>query len=450
MSNDRERAVLTPLGPVMTHRDEDLWRARGIRYATSERYGRPSPVAPWTEPFDASNRAPVSPQHPDGLMASVSPHYVERLGVDEHCQRVTVTWPAEPVRDAAAAASHGLPVVVWIHGGSYLTGGGDLDGFDPALLVREQHVIVVSVTYRLGLLGWVGDGAHVPENLGLLDILEALRWVRACAASLGGDPTRITVMGQSAGGDAIAALLTVPEARGLFRRAIIQSAPLGIGARRDAMYRAILKSVDRPQPEGELDLDQLHAAHQRTYSVARRFGFKGLMPLGPQWGRHPLPAERDRDEAREGARGVDLLVGHMTDEGVLAGAAIPALGKAFRAPVVGSAVRKATAGRLQEAVYEREAARLVAAHRGAGGRAVHYVLGWRAIGSAIADGHGMDIPVLLGDPDEWVGTEMLKHETPDRIRKVGVALRQVWGDFIRDGEIAPASATAASEWLTLT
>ncbi|WP_159448453.1 carboxylesterase family protein [Demequina sp. NBRC 110052] len=448
MSSEDTTVVETALGPVVAHRDGDLWRARGIPYATAERYARPSPATPWSEPFDASRRASVSPQHPDGLMASVSPDYLERLGMDEQCQRVTVTWPAEPAPDAGDGSARGLPVVVWVHGGSYLTGGGDLDGFDPALLAREQRVIVVSVTYRLGLLGWVGGG-DVPANLGLLDILEALRWVRACAMSFGGDPTRITAMGQSAGADAIAALLTVPEARGLFRRAILQSAPLGIGGRRDAMYRTILRAVDRPERDGDLDIDRLHEAHERTYAVARRHGLKGLMPLGPQWGHYPLPLERERTAALEEARDVDLMVGHMSDEGVLAGAAIPALGRAFRAPVVGGTVRRATAGRLQEAVYERSAARLVASHREAGGRAVHYVLGWRATGSRIADGHGMDIPVLLGEPEAWVHAEALKKETPDRLRKIGAALRQAWGDFIRDGEIAPASATAASEWLTL-
>ncbi|WNM28198.1 carboxylesterase family protein [Demequina capsici] len=440
MPDATARRVDTPLGPILAHRDGDLWRARGVPYASADRFQRPSPVAPWRRPFDAATPAPVSPQRVDGLMESVSPGYVDRLGVDEHCQRVSVTWPA-------GAGDEPLPVIVWIHGGSYLTGGGDLEGFDPALMVREQRVIVVAVTYRLGLLGWLGDDRFAPANLGLLDIIEALRWVRTCIEGFGGDPTRVTAMGQSAGGDAITALMAVPEARGLFRRAIVQSAPLGIGDRRGAMQRAMLKAVHPVDTAMSVD-DVLHA-NAEIYRVSRKHGLKGLMPYGPQWGRYPLPPESGRDAATAASRDVDLLMGHMSDEGVVVGAALPALGKAFQAPVVGGAVRHAVAGSLQAAVYEKGAARFVEAHRRAGGNAVQYLLGWKATGSAIADGHGMDIPVLLGDPDAWVRTEGLRHESPDRIRRVGTAIRQVWGDFARGGRVAPESAAAASEWLRL-
>ena len=93
------------------------------------------------------------------------------LTYDEHCQRLSVTVPAD------ARPGDALPVMVWIHGGSYTSGAGDAPIFDPAALVREQHVVVVSVTYRLGLLGYLGDADGRPANLGLLDQLEALRWV---------------------------------------------------------------------------------------------------------------------------------------------------------------------------------------------------------------------------------------------------------------------------------
>ncbi|MDN4472975.1 carboxylesterase family protein [Demequina zhanjiangensis] len=440
MPDSAVRRVDTALGPVLAHRDGDLWRARGIPYAVAERFQRPSPVSPWRKPFDASAPAPVSPQHADGLMGSVSPDYLERLGTDEQCQRVSVTWPS-------GTGDAPLPVVVWIHGGSYLTGGGDLDGFDPALLVREQRVIVVSVTYRLGLLGWLGDGDFAPANLGLMDMIEALRWVRTCIEGFGGDTSKVTVMGQSAGGDAIAALMAVPEARGLFRRAIVQSAPLGIGDRRGAMQRTMLRTVRPVDPT--MSLDQVLDANEEIYRATRKHGLKGLMPYGPQWGRYPLPPESKRADATALAHDVDLLLGHMSDEGVLVGAALPPLGKAFRAPVVGGAVQHAVAGSLQAAVYEKAAAHFVEEHRAAGGNAIHYVLGWKATGSPIADGHGMDIPVLLGDPDAWVEADGLKHESPDRIRRVGVAVRQAWGDFVRDGRISRESADAASEWLTL-
>ncbi|WP_062204320.1 carboxylesterase family protein [Demequina salsinemoris] len=440
MSKGAAWRVDTPLGPVLAHRDGDLWRARGIPYAEAARFERPSPVRPWRKPYDAATPAPVSPQAADGLTASISPDYTELLGIDERCQRVSVTWPDD-------AGDEPLPVVVWIHGGSFLTGAGDLEAYDPALLVREQRVVFVSVTYRLGLLGWFGDDDFAPANLGLLDILEALRWVRACVSSFGGDPTRITVMGQSAGGDAIAALLAVPEAQGLFRRAILQSAPLGIDDRRDGMHRT-MRGVVAPVDPG-MGLDEVYRAQEDIYRATKRHGLKGLMPFGPQWGRHPLPPESRRATETARASRVDLMVGHLSQEGIVVGAAIPAVGRAFRARVVGGSAQRAIAGPLQAVVYERPARAFVDAHRAAGGRAVHYVLGWKATGSPIADGHGMDMPVLLGDPDAWTQAPALVNESADRIRRVGAAVRQVWGDFARTGAVAPGSAAAASEWLRL-
>ncbi|WP_084125900.1 carboxylesterase family protein [Demequina sp. NBRC 110054] len=440
MSDAAAWRVDTPVGPVLAHREGDVWRARGIPYAAAERFERPGPVRPWRKPLDASSPCPVSPQPPDGVTVAISPDYTERLGIDERCQRVSVTWPDD-------AGDEQLPVVVWVHGGSFLSGGGDLDGYDPALLVREQRVVFVAVTYRLGILGWFGDGTVAPPNLGLLDVLEALRWVRACASSFGGDPTRVTVMGQSAGGDAIAALMAVPEARGLFRRAIIQSAPLGIDGGREGLQRTMLAAA---QGVGrETGLDEIYSAQADVYRASKRHGLKGLMPFAPRWGSHPLPPESDRAAETARSSDIDLLVGHLSAEGIVVGAAVPQLGRAFRSRVVGGAAQRAIAGPLQAVVYERPARRLVDAHRDAGGRAVRYVLGWNATGSPIADGHGMDIPVLLGDPEAWTRAPALKGESPDRIRRVGAAVRQVWGDFVRTGEVAPASAAAASEWLRL-
>ena len=120
-----------------------------------------------------------------------------------------------------------LPVMVWLHGGSYTSGSGDLAIFDPAVLVAETRVIVVSVTYRLGLFGYLSTSTGRPANLGLLDQIEAFRWVQRNIASFGGDPGRVTAFGQSAGGDAVAHLMATPDAASLFQRAIIQSAPAG-------------------------------------------------------------------------------------------------------------------------------------------------------------------------------------------------------------------------------
>ncbi|WP_055552079.1 carboxylesterase/lipase family protein [Streptomyces sp. NBRC 110028] len=116
------------------------------------------------------------------------------------------------------------PVMVFVHGGGFLTGTGRAPLFDGASFARDG-VVLVTLNYRLGAPGWL-DLPDAPRNRGLLDVIAALRWVREHIAEFGGDPDRVTVFGQSAGGMIVSALLVTPEASGLFRRAISQSGGL--------------------------------------------------------------------------------------------------------------------------------------------------------------------------------------------------------------------------------
>src|SRR5581483_4429058 len=117
----------------------------------------------------------------------------------------------------------GLPVMVWIPGGAYAIGNASLPEYDGRLLAGSG-VVVVTLNYRLGIEGFaLIHGA--PANRGLLDQVAALHWVQENIRAFGGDPDRVTVFGESAGGGSVAALLAMPRAAGLFRRAIAQSVP---------------------------------------------------------------------------------------------------------------------------------------------------------------------------------------------------------------------------------
>ena len=127
-------------------------------------------------------------------------------------------WSPDPARGA------GLPVMVWIHGGAYVIGTSGLPDYDGGRLARDGGVVVVTFNYRVGVEGFAQiEGA--PANRGLLDQVAALEWVRDNIRAFGGDPGRVTVFGESAGGGSVAALLAMPRAAGLFRRAIAQSVP---------------------------------------------------------------------------------------------------------------------------------------------------------------------------------------------------------------------------------
>ncbi len=145
----------------------------------------------------------------------------------EDCLYLNVTAPA---MSAAEAADASLPVMVWIHGGGNVWGRAEQ--YRTQTLSARENVIVVTPQYRLGSLGWFAhpalrQTAPTPDdataNFALLDMIAALEWVRENAAAFGGDPARVTVFGESAGGHNVASLLASPRAAGLFHRAIIQS-----------------------------------------------------------------------------------------------------------------------------------------------------------------------------------------------------------------------------------
>jgi para-nitrobenzyl esterase len=176
----------------------------------------PQPVEPWQGERDATKFGPTVPK------GSYPPQYAvlfpEENIPGENCLNLNV-WTPSPANNGAA----GLPVLVWIHGGSFMNGSSSVGAYDGATFARDG-VVCVSINYRLSADGFL----YVSEddaiaNLGLLDQLAALRWVRRNIATFGGDPARVTVAGESAGAMSITTLLSMPLAEGLFAQAITQS-----------------------------------------------------------------------------------------------------------------------------------------------------------------------------------------------------------------------------------
>ncbi|WP_245907292.1 carboxylesterase/lipase family protein [Leucobacter massiliensis] len=210
---------------------------RGIPYAEppvgSLRFARPQPRAAWTGVREARAFGPT-PQRGETGMTLIPEHSVP--GDDTLSVNV---WTPDP--DPAAA----LPVLVWIHGGGYISGSPASPWYDGRAFARDG-VVLVTVSYRLGFagFGWVEDAT---PNRGVLDWVCALRWVRDHIAAFGGDPSRVTIAGQSAGGGAVLTLLGVPDAAGLFSGGYAISPavadPSAAAARRRALRLARLAGV---------------------------------------------------------------------------------------------------------------------------------------------------------------------------------------------------------------
>ena len=196
----------------------------GIPYAAAPvgrlRYASPVPAAPWTGVRDATTPGPASIQTLVGAAAWL---YDSAEPQGEDCLFLNVWTPSVAGK---------RPVMVWLHGGAWRTGHGAVAGTDGARLAAVGDVVVVTVNYRLGALGWLAHPELAdPEtgaaaNWGLQDQVAALRWVRDNIAAFGGDPANVTLFGQSAGGSSTASIIQDPRTAGLVHRAIIESGSL--------------------------------------------------------------------------------------------------------------------------------------------------------------------------------------------------------------------------------
>jgi para-nitrobenzyl esterase len=214
--------VDAPAGAVRGEAAGTVHVFKGIPFALpptgARRWTPPQPVPRWPSTRDATRFGPACVQPPS---RAESIYAWDLPAVSEDCLTLNIWAPAR-ARQA--------PVFVWIHGGALSSGAGSQPMYEGTRLA-EQGVIVVTINYRLGVLGYLAHPAlsaesplNVSGNYGLLDQIEALRWVKRNIASFGGDPSRVTVAGESAGGLSVMYLMAAPDARGLFARAIAQSA----------------------------------------------------------------------------------------------------------------------------------------------------------------------------------------------------------------------------------
>ncbi len=311
-----EPRVETASGRLRGTREGGVCVFRSIPYAAPARGAlrfAPTPAPSWTGERDATRFGPIPPQTDDALSARLG--LCAELPQSEDCLSLNVFTPAP---DAGRR-----PVLVWLPGGAFIHGTGAAPPYRGERLAARGDVVVVTINYRVGALGFLHlggsglDGQPV-SNPGLLDQLAALRWVREHAAELGGDADRITVFGESAGAGSLVALLAMPAARGLFRRAIVQSAaPEGWLRAEEAERRAhkllgLLGLGDAdPARLRDVPLDTLLDAQQRC---AADGPYETGMLFAPVVDGTTLP-ERPLDRIAAGAASdVELMIGTTLDE----------------------------------------------------------------------------------------------------------------------------------------
>jgi para-nitrobenzyl esterase len=284
---------------------------RGIPYGAStagaNRFMPPRKAEPWTGVRDAFQSGHASPQvspAPGAIGAGLRGYAPQ----GEDCLVLNVFSTA--VNDGRKR-----PVMMWIHGGGYTYGSGSSLGYDGANLSRAGDVVVVCINHRLAINGHLylgGAGADFADsgNVGMLDIVASLQWVRDNIAQFGGDPANVTIFGQSGGGGKVSTLLAMPSAKGLFHKAIVESGSTLKQMTRDEAQ----KTTDRVA--AQLGLKPTQAAELQQVPLAKLLAAMGQgARFGPVVDGHALPRDPFDPDAPDVSADVPMIIGTTETEG---------------------------------------------------------------------------------------------------------------------------------------
>lgn len=401
-------------GLVTAIKSNNILRARGIPYAHASRFQEPQPIPsrPSSQILNCTTPAPICPQTRSRL-EFITGYLEAGHPQSEDCLNLSVTAPLD---------AKDVPVVLFFHGGAFVSGAGDLNAYSGAELSRQENLVVVSVTTRLSIFGYQRIPGYAPANLGLLDQIAALKWVQRNISGFGGDPANVTITGQSAGGDSVFALLLAEPAKGLFRSAIIQSAPFGRfdDKSRHAVVEATANHAAKfLDAHANASTEQLLELRIELEIVKKKVAPASALTFGTEYGQYPLPSEDKIDQIlKERAKEVDIMVGYTRDEGTAFAALNPDSGR--------------DAEFFSKSVFTEGSERYYEVVRSVTSRARIYEFNWRPEAGQYGAAHCIELACLLGGWDGWKHAPMLGGESAKNvIEDLGKGVKALWGAFAR-------------------
>ncbi|MFJ9763934.1 carboxylesterase/lipase family protein [Streptomyces erythrochromogenes] len=434
---------------------------RAVPYAAPPvgdlRWRPPQPHPGWSGTRDATADGPSAPQmYAEGGDPVLGGHGSPPF--DDDCLTLNVWTPAA---DGARR-----PVLVWIHGGGFVSGSGSLPGYSGETFARDGDLVVVSINYRIGPLGYLNpDGDDESANLWLGDQIAALCWVNAHISAFGGDPGRVTVAGQSGGALSTAALAGHPLAQGLVRRVILQSPPLGLDLPDPAAYRERTAAYLESAGAGDaahlraLPWQQLIAAAAGLFARTSAWGYwpTPFLPVvdGTSLRTHPALALLDGPAAD-----IDVMIGWTREEATFGFALDAGYADATRkqvtdriadtfgaeaAPEVYAAYARARPGSrpvdvlmdlITDELFRVPAVRLAEA-RAASGHPVwayQFDLPTPAHEGRLGATHCLELPFVFDNFDQWAHAPFLAGLDPAVRDGLAHAMHRAWISFVRTGD----------------
>ena len=464
----------TPLGRMRGTQHNGALAFRGIRFAQAPtggaRFRPPQPVTSWSDVYDATEFGPSAPQ--PAMFDENAPLQLPVEPTDEDCLFLNVYTPAA---DGARR-----PVLFWIHGGGYVGGSGR--AYDGSVFTREHDVVVVTINYRMGALGFLHlghleAGLESSVNNGILDQIRALEWTRDNIAAFGGDPDNVLIFGESAGGTSTAMLLGCPRAEGLFHKAVVHSPhvdllPVGAG-HIDYANRCVERLGGDPATNG-----------METLRNAGTDALLGLIMPDPE--RPPAPALGLRTDANatvspaidgalipgpiaetvaaRGAGNVPFLGGGCRHEGTLFADMIlpPELSEADAAGLLaaqgcdpertlgayerfapGASPRRKLTYLLTDTMFRNSMVRILDAAADAGARCWSWMCTWETDLPHLRATHAIELMFLWGWATDPAMPAMARFAGTGAPEDLGRAMRDYWVNFARTGE---PSAPGEPDW----
>ena len=465
-SSEELHTVATAEGSLRGRTEGAVVAFRGVRYASPPigalRFLPPQALPAWSGHRDALADGPIAPQGRSRL-AHVMGEFERPQSED--CLTLTIWTPAP---DAGART-----VMVWFHGGAYMSGAGSLAWYGGQALADRGNLVVVCVNYRLGALGFLRLRGVADGNMGILDQVEALRWVQRNIHAFGGDPQKVTVFGQSAGGASIAAMMAMPAAQGLFRHAILQSPGMGRptrpAAEADALGERYREFVGLPRDAG--------SDAMRAVPVARLLAAQGELARSlhtPTFSSLPfMPVvdgraiDRPVTETLEsgGGAAVRMMIGTTREEMAAFYYNDPAIGKAdegmlrrlfemtlgehhaahlaqYRRQRASSSPAAILGDLMSDSVFRQGSLRLAQRRAEHGNPAWVYQFDWQSPAGFEAC-HCLEIPFVFGNWQSWAQSPMLQGISPAEQDGLTLAMQDAWIAFARTGD---PNHDALPEW----